>query len=134
MLVLSAVDHGFQSWSGQTKDSNIGICGFFAKNAALRRKSKNWLAWNEDNVSGWDKIYIRLMLFQCVSTKKNPAKHVGLEQSGLHHWKLFCSYHYIAEKLLSWCQATIVCVCWCSFWNFIYYVNRFYILFHEKGV
>jgi hypothetical protein len=31
----------------------IGICCFSAKNAALRRKSKKWLAQNRDNVSGW---------------------------------------------------------------------------------
>ena len=30
--------------SGQTKDYEIGICCFSAKHAALRRKSKDWLA------------------------------------------------------------------------------------------
>jgi hypothetical protein len=29
----------------------ICICCFFAKHAALRRKSKDWLAQNQDNVS-----------------------------------------------------------------------------------
>jgi hypothetical protein len=37
--------------SGQTKDYEIGICCFFAKHAALRRKSKDWLARNQNNVS-----------------------------------------------------------------------------------
>jgi hypothetical protein len=37
--------------SGQSKDRKIGICCFSAKHAALRRKSKDWLAWNQDNVS-----------------------------------------------------------------------------------
>jgi len=45
---LSAVDHGFEPCSGQTKDYKIGIRCFSAEHAALRR---NWLAWNEDNVS-----------------------------------------------------------------------------------
>ena len=51
MLVLSAVDLGFEPRSGQTKDNKIGICCFSAKHTALRRKSKDWLAWNQDNVS-----------------------------------------------------------------------------------
>jgi hypothetical protein len=46
MLAQSAVDRGFESWSGQTKDYKIGICCFFAKHTALRRKSKDWLARN----------------------------------------------------------------------------------------
>ena len=51
VLTSSAVDHGFKPRSGQTKDNKIGICCFSANHAALRRKSKNWLAWNQDNMS-----------------------------------------------------------------------------------
>jgi hypothetical protein len=36
---------------GKTKDYNIGICCFPVKYVALRRKSKDWLARNHDNVS-----------------------------------------------------------------------------------
>jgi hypothetical protein len=43
MLASSAVDHGFEFRSGQTKDYKIGICYFSAKYAALRRMSKDWL-------------------------------------------------------------------------------------------
>ena len=47
VLTSSAKDHGFQPRSGQTKDYKIGIiCCFSAKHAALRRKSKDWLAQN----------------------------------------------------------------------------------------
>ena len=53
VLVLSAVDRGFKPQSGQTKDYTIGICCFSATYAALRRKSKDWLARNRDNVSEW---------------------------------------------------------------------------------
>ena len=35
----------------QTKDSKIGICCFSAKHAAIRRKSKDWLARNQNNGS-----------------------------------------------------------------------------------
>jgi len=34
-----------------TKDYKIGICCFSTKHAALRRKSKDWLARNPENVS-----------------------------------------------------------------------------------
>jgi hypothetical protein len=64
MLTLSVVDHGFEPRSGQTKDYKIGICCFSAKHAALRRKSKNWLARNQNNVSEWSDMSIRGLLFQ----------------------------------------------------------------------
>jgi len=51
MLASSVVDRGYEPWSGQTKDYKIGICCFTDKHAALRRKSKDWFAWNQDNVS-----------------------------------------------------------------------------------
>ena len=44
------VDRGFEPWSGQTKDYEIGICCFSTKHSALSRKSKYWLAWNQDIV------------------------------------------------------------------------------------
>ena len=50
VLASSAVDLGFEPQSGQTKDYKIGICCFSAKHAALRRKSKNWLSLNQNNV------------------------------------------------------------------------------------
>ena len=46
VLASSAVDRGFEPRSGQTKDNKIGMCCFSAKHAALRRKSKDWLARN----------------------------------------------------------------------------------------
>jgi hypothetical protein len=50
MLSSTAVDRGFEPQSGQTKDYKIGICCFPAKHTALRRKSKDWVAQNQDNV------------------------------------------------------------------------------------
>jgi hypothetical protein len=64
MLVSRAVDCGFKPWSGQTKDHKIGICCFSTKHAALRRKSKDWLARNKNNVSEWSDMPIRGLLFQ----------------------------------------------------------------------
>jgi hypothetical protein len=60
----SAVDRGFELRSGQTKDYKIDICCFFAKHAALKRKSKDWLARNQDNVSECGGISISGLLFQ----------------------------------------------------------------------
>ena len=59
VLTSSVVDRGFKPRSGQTKDYKIGICCFSAKHAALRRKSKDWLTRNQNNVSEWSD-----MLFQ----------------------------------------------------------------------
>ena len=70
VLALSVVDRGFELRSGQTKDYKIGICCFSAKHAALRRKSKDWLAWNQNNVSEWSDMFTRRLLFQWASTIK----------------------------------------------------------------
>ena len=59
VLALSAVDREFESRSCQTKDYKIGFCCFTAKQSALRRKNKNWLPLNQDNVSEWGDMSIR---------------------------------------------------------------------------
>ena len=64
VLASSAVDDGFEPRLGQTKDYKIGICCFSAKHTALRRKSKDWLAQNQNNVSEWSDMSIRELLFQ----------------------------------------------------------------------
>ena len=64
VLDSSAVDRGFEPWSVQTKDYKIGICCFSAKHAALRSKSKDGLARNQNNVSEWSDTSIRGLLFQ----------------------------------------------------------------------
>jgi hypothetical protein len=64
MLASGVVDRGFEPWSGQTKDYQIGICCFSAKHAALRRKSKDWLDWNQDNLSEWSDMSTRGLLVQ----------------------------------------------------------------------
>ena len=64
VLASSVVDHGFEPQSGQTKDYKIGMCCFSAKYAALRSKSKDWLARDQNNVSEWGDMSIRRLLFQ----------------------------------------------------------------------
>ena len=49
VLASGVVDRGFKPRSDQTKDYNIGICCFSAKHAELSRKSKDWLARNQND-------------------------------------------------------------------------------------
>jgi len=49
---------------GQTKDYKIVICCFSDKHTVLRRKNKDWLARNQDNVSEWGDMSFYGLLFQ----------------------------------------------------------------------
>ena len=107
VLASSAVDHGFEPRSGQTKDYKIGICCFSAKHAALRRESKDLLTRNQE-------VSCRL-LFQWTSTK-NPTKRGGLVQSGHHHlieWKLFSPWYT-------------------GSWKIVHSAMEIYFIFHNK--
>ena len=64
LLASSVVDCGFEPRLGQTKDYKIGIYCFSAKHAAFRRKNKDWLARNQNNMSEWGDMYISGLLFQ----------------------------------------------------------------------
>jgi hypothetical protein len=64
MLTSSVVDRGFEPRSGQTKDYKIGICCFSARHTALRRKSKDWLARNQNSVFDWSDMSTCGLLFQ----------------------------------------------------------------------
>jgi hypothetical protein len=68
VLASTVIDRGFESRSGHIKDYKIDICCFSAKHATLKRKSKDWLAWNQDNMSEWGDMCIRRLLFQWAST------------------------------------------------------------------
>jgi hypothetical protein len=63
ILAWSVVDRGFEPRSGQIEDYNIGMCCFSSKHAALRRKSKDWLARNQNNVSERSDMSTRELLF-----------------------------------------------------------------------
>ena len=72
VLASSVVDREFDPRSFQTKDYQIGICCFFGKHIALRSKNKDWLVWNQDNVSELNDLSIRArrLLFQWACTIK----------------------------------------------------------------
>jgi hypothetical protein len=67
VLSSSAVDREFESRSSRAKDYEIGICCFSAKHAALRRKSKDWLVWNQDNMFEWADMSIYVWTVVLVS-------------------------------------------------------------------
>ena len=70
VLASSAVDGGFELRSRQTEDDKIGICCFSDEHATLWRKSRDWLARNQNNVSERGDMSIRRLLFQWVSIIK----------------------------------------------------------------
>ena len=49
VLPSGAVNPGFPSPSGQTKDCQIGICCFSSEHAVVMIKSKDWLTRNQGN-------------------------------------------------------------------------------------
>jgi hypothetical protein len=106
VLASNAVDHTFEPRSGQTKDFKIGICCFSAKHTALRRKSKDELAWNQNNVSEWSNMSTRGLLFQWASTIKIQLsmfiRSSTKRTSSSSHWTSTCPRHNIAERLVNW--------------------------------
>jgi hypothetical protein len=72
VLASSALDHGIESRSGQTKYNKTG-CGCFpacsTKEQEQKKKpKKNKLARNQDNVSEWSNMFFHGLLFQCAGT------------------------------------------------------------------
>jgi hypothetical protein len=72
VLVSSAVYRVYETRSGQTKDYLIGILCFSANHASLRRKTKDCLAQNKNNVLVLD-MPTHGLLPQSTSTKSNKA-------------------------------------------------------------
>ena len=81
------VDRVFELLSGQTKDYTIRICCFFTEHAALRNKSKDWLASIAIMCQSGATC---LPADYCSVSKhyKNPTKRVGLVQ---------CRHHELIE-------------------------------------
>jgi hypothetical protein len=59
-------------------DYQLVFVAYNAKHAELRRKSKNWLARDQDNVSEWGDMYIRGLLFQLANTLKKKKKQLSV--------------------------------------------------------
>ena len=63
MLDSSVVECGLEPRSSQTKDYiKMVFVAFLHKHAALRKTTKDYLAWNQDNVSEWSDLFIHGLL------------------------------------------------------------------------
>jgi hypothetical protein len=51
VFAVSVVDGRCKNLLGQTKDPTIRICCFSVKHAAPRGKTKDWLPWNQNDLS-----------------------------------------------------------------------------------
>jgi hypothetical protein len=63
-IASSTEDRGLESLSYQTKNYKTGICCFSAKHAAIRRKGRDLLARNQDNMFEWRDMYTNILLLQ----------------------------------------------------------------------
>ena len=84
VLASSAIDCRYELRSCQTKEYKIGICCFSAKNATLRRKSKDWLARNLSFVV-CRPLTIHILIF---SETPQPNE---VKVSRKHLWKVLCN-------------------------------------------
>ena len=64
VLEPSVVARGFEPGRVKPNAIKLYLCCFSAKDAALRRMSKDWLAQNQNNVSEWSDMHTRGLLFQ----------------------------------------------------------------------
>ena len=98
VLVSSTVDLGFEFRSGQTKDYKVGTCCFSAKHEKLRRKSKDRLGQNQDNMSALSDMSTGGLSFQWASTIKIQLGVLVLYNADIIPSNVTCSRHEIAEK------------------------------------
>ena len=95
VLASSAVDRGFESRSVQTKDYKIiDMCCFSAQHATWRKKNKDWLARNQDNV--WNDMSVDCCFSELALYKSSRAYRSSTKWTpSPFHWKLTCSCHHI---------------------------------------
>ena len=89
-----------------TKDYKLGICCFSAKHLALKRKNKDWLVHNQDNVSSWSDIYSPRLLLQWTITLKIQLVVIQYKII-IISTKVTCSGQDRAATLLIWLSTTI---------------------------
>jgi hypothetical protein len=67
VFASSAVNYGFEPWSGDTKNYQMCICCFSTYHTTLRSKSRDWLPRNQNNMSDWDDMFTCRQLYQWAS-------------------------------------------------------------------
>ena len=101
------VDSGFETLSGQTKYYELSICCFFANHVTLKvRATTGLLRIRLMRPSGATCLLAGFYLTEQALLKSKSAcwSSTKWSSSSSSHWKTTCSHHYIAEKLLTWCQ------------------------------
>ena len=122
---VRSIDRVFNTLSGQTNNCKIGICWFSSKHAALRSKSKDWLARNQNNVSEWSDMFTRGLLCQWTST-------INIQLSLLVEHKaeiiIISSQYYLFSPWDSWKIAELTLknnyshtICDCMAFKLIFY-------------
>jgi hypothetical protein len=133
------------SHTRQTEDYKIGICCFSTKNTALRRKSKDWLAYDKDNVSEWSDMSIRVQLFQWASTIKIHLSMLVLYKADLNSimsLKIIAIIMEISSAMkitLRFKNPFIICLLIAAYWIcqlllFLLEKQSWYMLFFINGI
>ena len=106
VLTSSAINCGYEPRSGQTKEYQIGICCFSAKKASLRRKSKDWLALNQNNVSEWSDISTQWLLLAHLAKGNVSFYHHSVVFRSSSFVRHLSSINYSHFNLLLWNAST----------------------------
>ena len=64
VLASSVIGRDFESDQVKRKTIKLVFVAFLLQHAALKRKNKDWLALNQDNVSEWGDMSVGGLLFQ----------------------------------------------------------------------
>ena len=119
VFASSTAYHGFESWSGQNHDYKICMCCFSAKHASLRRKNKELLARNQDNVSEYGDRYIRWLLFQWANTIKYKLSMLVYYKADLiiislkiNVFSSWCKIHLTYIFIFILCSNTVEDIAW----------------------
>ena len=89
LLVVNVLDRVFEPQFSQTREYKLCICFFSAKHTALRRKCKDWLARNQDNMTEWNDT--STCYFSELTLSKSKYGKVTVEE---------CSYAIHTMKLI----------------------------------
>ena len=106
VILYIMVDSGFVTLSDQTKYYQFCICCFFENHVALKVRAKIGVRIRLMCLSGVTCLPAGCYFTEQALLKSKSVCWSSTKWSSSSHWKTTCS-HYIAEKLLSWCQTTI---------------------------